>query len=145
MKTTTKIAFVASAFLLFVPTLSSQSGPNTPLKFESLTPVQRVDARFRLFKTQNMWTQLMLDTRTGRLLQVSFTVKDDGARGWLPINDKVLVEDEKNAKDGRFTLYPTDNMWTFLLLDQENGRVWQCQYSLEKDGRFIAPISELKQ
>ena len=31
--------------------------------------------------------------------------------------------------DARYKLYPTQNMWTFLKLDTETGRIWQVQYS----------------
>ena len=31
--------------------------------------------------------------------------------------------------DARYKLYPTQNMWTFLKLYTETGRIWQVQYS----------------
>ena len=31
----------------------------------------------------------------------------------------------------RFKLYPTQNIYTFLLLDTINGRTWQVQWSLD--------------
>ncbi len=136
MKTSTLTALILAFSLLSHISV----GADKPIKFET-DPSQRLDARFRLFKTQNMWTQLLLDTRNGRVLQVNFSVNEKDGRGWIPINDNSLIDDEKNAKDGRFTLYPTENLWTFILLDQDNGRVWQCQFSLEKQGRFILPIS----
>ena len=109
------------------------------IKFQT-DPPQKIDASFRLFKTDNMWTYLLLDTRNGRIWQVNFTVSEEGVRTKIPINLKPLVNNEE-AKNGRFTLYPTDNMWNFLLLDQEDGRVWQCQFSLKEEGlRIILPI-----
>jgi hypothetical protein len=101
---------------------------------------QEPPPRFKLFKTQNMWTQILLDTRLGRVWQVSFSVKkgEDSVR--LPINTTALV-DILTSRDGRFTLEPTENMWTFLLLDQDGGMVWQCQFSMDNpDARFIDPI-----
>jgi len=108
-----------------------------PIKFET-DPEQKLDVPFRLFKTQNMWTQLLLDTRDGRVWQVAFAVEKGAFRGKIPISSAPLVTPP--GKVGRFTLYPTQNMWTFLLLDTEEGSVWQCQFSMEKDGRLVIPI-----
>lgn len=41
----------------------------------------------------------------------------------------------------RYKLYPTVNMWTFLKLDTRNGRIWQVQWSLERDNRFETFLS----
>jgi hypothetical protein len=37
-------------------------------------------------------------------------------------------------------LYPTDNMWNFLMLDQDSGRIWQAQFSIDDENRGIFPI-----
>ncbi|MEI6662551.1 MAG: hypothetical protein WCL01_10525 [Comamonadaceae bacterium] len=37
------------------------------------------------------------------------------------------------GKPGRFTLYPTRNMYNFILLDQDVGRTWQIQWSTDKE------------
>ena len=100
-------------------------------------PPQRLDVRFRLFKTENMWNFLELDTQTGRIWQVQFTVDKDVSRVKMPINDKSLVTEGKN---GRFTLYPTDNMWNFLLVDQDVGLVWQVQFSVDDENRGLFPV-----
>ena len=42
--------------------------------------------------------------------------------------------------NGRFTLYPTDNIWTFILLDQVDGNTWQVQWSNEEEKRGIFQI-----
>ncbi|HEV3218228.1 MAG TPA: hypothetical protein VGZ48_00545 [Candidatus Acidoferrales bacterium] len=43
---------------------------------------------------------------------------------------------------GRFTLYPTENIYNFLLLDQIDGRVWQVQWNWDSPAkRFVLPIS----
>ena len=36
-----------------------------------------------------------------------------------------------------FRLYPTENMYTFLLLDTLDGRVWQVQWSTQSNHRGI--------
>lgn len=106
------------------------------IKFET-DPAQRLDVRYRLFKTGNTWSFLELDTQTGRLWQVQFSVGNDSSRIKLPINSDALASEGKN---GRFTIYPTNNMWNFMLIDQDNGRVWQAKFSIGEDNRGIFPI-----
>ena len=67
---------------------------------------------------------LLLDTRTGQISQVQWST-EAGSRGAGPLNPKPLVE---GRKPGRFTLYPTQNIYTFLLLDQDTGNTWQVQW-----------------
>jgi len=88
--------------------------------------MQNVDARFRLFKTTNLWNFLELDTQTGRIWQVQFTVSDSENRMKIPLVPDVEPD---STKPGRFTLSPTRNMYNFILLDQDNGRTWQVQWS----------------
>jgi hypothetical protein len=90
------------------------------------------DARFRLFRTEKMWTLLKLVTRTGRLWQVQAAV--DGDRMKSVINSVAIEDDGKN---GRYTLCPTGNMWTFVLLDQDTGRTWQIQYGMSPGERGV--------
>lgn len=107
------------------------------IKFE-IDPDQALDVPFRLFKTQNMWNMLLLDTCDGRIWQVQYSVKENGVRTKIPLNERPLVG-IRDKKVGRYTLYPTENMWTFILLDQYDGRIWQCQFSVD-GSRFIVSI-----
>ena len=50
----------------------------------------------------------------------------------------LVYETEEVAN--RFTLYSTQNMWTFILLDQIDGKTWQVQWSFEPENRFVIPI-----
>jgi hypothetical protein len=110
-------------------------------------PAQRLDVPFRLFPTDNVWTQILLDSRDGRIWQVNWgedaadsnSKSDKSVRCKIPINADSLI-DAKSTSVGRFTLYPTYNMWTFILLDQFDGRTWQCQFSLDDQHRFCVPI-----
>lgn len=94
---------------------------------------------YQLFPTQNYWTFIKLDTRNGKMWQVHFTVKDDSERTELILNSTALVDEGKEVK-GRFTLYPTENMYNFLLLDQIEGYVYQVQWSMTKENRGVIPI-----
>lgn len=103
-----------------------------------MTPPQRVEAKFRFFKTENTWNFLELDTQTGKVWQVQFSVDSDANRVKIPINTEVLA---KEGKAGRFTLYPTKNMYNFILLDQDNGKSWQVQFATDNN-QMIKPINE---
>ena len=51
---------------------------------------------------------------------------------------RVIKEEEKN---GRFFLYPTTNIYNFILLDQIDGRVWQVQWSTKGGERMVDRIN----
>lgn len=92
--------------------------------------IQRTDARFRLFKTTNIWNFLELDTQTGRVWQVQFSVGEKDERMKLEIRPELAAT---VGKPGRFTLYPTRNMYNFILLDQDTGKTWQVQWGTGKE------------
>lgn len=96
-------------------------------------PTQDPSAPYRFFRTQNIYMFLLLDTRTGQISQVQWSI-DAEKRFASPLNPRPLADD---GKPGRFTLYPTQNIYTFLLLDQNNGNSWQVQWGRD---RLILPI-----
>jgi hypothetical protein len=93
---------------------------------------------YRLFPTQNIWTFIKLDTRNGQMWQVQFSMQSEG-RFVTFLNSDPLVTKEKEVKD-RFTLYPTQNIYTFILLDQLEGKIWQVQWSTDIKTRAVIPI-----
>ena len=96
------------------------------------------NVRFKMFPTENIWTFLKLDTRSGLIWQVQYSV-DENFRGEVELNDKALVTDD-TAENGRFTLCQTKNMYNFILLDQIDGKMWQVQWSIDEENRMIIPI-----
>jgi hypothetical protein len=94
---------------------------------------------YQLFPTKNFWTFIKLDTRNGRMWQVHFSLKEDGNDGEYILNLLPLVSKDKEV-NGRFTLYPTENIYNFLLLDQIDGKVYQAQWSMDVEKRFVVPI-----
>ncbi len=79
-------------------------------------PKQEVNdgARYELYSTQNIWTFLKLDTRTGRIWQVQYSL-EEGKRGEWILNAQSLTQNSE-GKNGRFQLYPTSNIFNFILL-----------------------------
>ena len=89
---------------------------------------------YRLFQTNNRWTFLKLDTRTGEINHVQYSI--DGNAMQYRLNDTPLA-DGCDAVPGRFFLYPTENTYNFILLDQIDGRVWQVQWNIDDDKRGV--------
>jgi len=100
-------------------------------------PSQSPSAIYRLFRTTNRWTFIKLDTITGRMWQVQYDTEGDN-RGSVVLNSQDLSRG-KDRTPGRFTLYPTQNMWTFILIDQIDGNMWQIQWG-ESKNRLILPM-----
>lgn len=111
---------------------TSSAGAKAGKQTEVLVP------GYKLFPTTNMWIFLKLDTSKGLVKMVQYSMEDKN-RLEAPINYLPLATGE-DAIPGRFNLYATQNMWTFILLDQIGGRTWQVQWSLDgKEG--IVPIN----
>lgn len=99
---------------------------------------------YKLYPTENMWTFLELETFTGRIWQVQFSVNESSDRLRVSINDKNLAYLVDNSDEeefaGRFELYPTKSMYTFLLLDSLSGNVYQVQWSTDRQRRGIVDV-----
>jgi PBP1b-binding outer membrane lipoprotein LpoB len=120
--------------ILFSACKQSQENTNLPKDVQI-----KEDVRFKLFPTENMWTFLKLDTQSGKIWQVQYSVGND-YRGEVDLNVNSLLTSD-SLKNGRFTLYPTKNFYNFVLLDQYNGKMWQVQWSMENEHRLITPIN----
>ena len=101
--------------------------------------MQSPDAKvnFRLFPTTNMWTFLKLDTRSGIITHIQYSTGINQME--YSLNPEPLVE-ESEQKPGRFFLYPTRNIYNFILLDQITGNCWQVQWNVDRDKRGIFRI-----
>lgn len=102
--------------------------------------------RFCLYKTQNMWTFIMLDTYTGKNWQIQYSVESKDNMFAEPINAFSLAYPKASSTwTNRFQMYETQNMWTFILLDTYDGRLWQIQYSTQSlDNLLCIPINKDK-
>ena len=116
---------VAVALAIASP-ITVNAGDPVEINYE----MQRLDARFRLFKTSNTWNFLELDTETGRVWQVQFSVGEKDERLKIEVRPEIIA---KGGKPGRFTLVPTRNIYNFILLDQDVVKTWQVQWSTSKD------------
>ena len=89
--------------------------------------------RFKLYPTENIYTFLKLDTATGKIDQLQWSLESDN-EGSVPINSDDLSLD---SGCGTFELYPTKNMYQFILLDKVTGRQWHIQWGMEASKRWI--------
>ncbi len=105
---------------------------------ENGTAQNQVAFVYRLYPTQNLWTFIKLNTRNGKMWQVQYDIEGEN-RFESYLNIVPLTSKEKEV-NGRFNLYSTQNIYTFILLDQIDGRMWQVQWSIESSNRFILPI-----
>jgi hypothetical protein len=71
--------------------------------------------RYKLYPTENIYTFLRLDTKTGKIDQVQWSL-DKEKEGSVSINKDDLSGFDYGS--GRFELYPTKNMYQFILLDK---------------------------
>ena len=94
--------------------------------------------RYKLYPTENIYTFLQLDTKTGRIEQVQWSLDADN-EGSLTINGEDLSYGSDYGS-GCFELYPTQNMYQFMLLDKITGRKWHVQWGMENRKRWIRRI-----
>ena len=106
--------------------------------------------RFKMYQTENIHNLLKLDTWTGRVWQVQWGDTQDrievlinykDLRDW-PTGEEDDYEYAAKNRNGRFELYPTKNMYTFILLDTYSGKTYQVQWSTKYEGRFCVPITD---
>ena len=106
---------------------------------EQLVQVSDIE-RYKLFPTQNLWTFIKLDTQTGQMWQLQYSVNDKSERLEYDLNPYPLITDKQEKVNGRFELYPTQNIYNFILLDQIDGKTWQVQWAIEEGNRVVLPI-----
>lgn len=82
--------------------------------------------RYKLYQTENLYTLLQLDTKTGKIEQVQWSLDSD-KEGTFTINDDDLTWGFGYGS-GTFELYPTKNMYQFILIDKTDGRKWHVQW-----------------
>lgn len=119
-------------FVLFALVSFAQSTSEAPI--QNISPDSA--AVYRLFSTRNMYTFIKLDTRNGKMWQVQWSTKGSDYRYETTLSDVSRV-DKEDEKNGRFFLYPTTNIYNFILLDQIDGRTWQVQWGKEEDRAVI--------
>lgn len=92
--------------------------------------------KFEIYQTENIYILLKLNRQTGQidLIQWSLKSKDEGT---VTLNS----EDLSWIKGvNSFKLYPTKNMYQFILLDNATGRTWHVQWGTKSSEMWIRRI-----
>ena len=105
-----------------------------PEKKTTDSPQKQLSGRYELYPTKNMWTFIKLDTKTGATWQVQYSIKGSSYRFETPLDTSSAVTSGLEY-NGRFALYPTENIFNFVMLDKLNGDVYQIQWSSDAENR----------
>lgn len=93
--------------------------------------------RYILYPTQNVWTFLKLDTTTGQIRHVQYGMTDGERFEYVLSETNIAALLGKKQISGRYKLYPTQNRWTFILIDTIDGETFQVQWG---DSCGVVPI-----
>lgn len=91
---------------------------------------------FKLYKTENIYIFLKLNTATGQIDLLQWSL-EEGKEFTVALNKEDL---SLSGHVGTFELYPTQNMFQFILLDKLLGRTWHVQWGIEEEKRWIKRI-----
>lgn len=109
------------------------------LGFSNILDNSEQSQRFELYPTQNSFNFLKLDKKTGKIYQVQWSLEGEEEFS-ITLNG---IDLSQFSTDGNcFKLYPTKNMWQFILLDGASGRAWHVQWGFEEKNRWIKRIEE---
>ena len=64
-------------------------------------------------------------------------VSPETKRIMKPYNLEQLLEVSDFAQNGRFKLYPTGNMYNYIMVDVIDGRTWQVQWSTKENEMLV--------
>ena len=98
--------------------------------------LDRSNERFKIYPTENIHISLRLNTATGQISLIQWSLKSkDEFMVVLNSEDLSLF-----SRPNTFELYPTSNMYQFLLLDKVFGRVWHVQWGTKREELWIREI-----
>lgn len=96
-------------------------------------------SRYKLYPTENIYTFLKLNTEIGQITQLQWAMEKEKEFEVI-INARALNFFGDYGYPASFELYPTKNMYTFIMLDKSTGRKWHVQWGMNKENRFIREI-----
>jgi len=95
--------------------------------------------RFKIYPTDNIHILLKLDTKRGKVWMVQYGVGST-TPAEISIKYSYMVSDDEGW-NGRFELYPTKNMYNFIMVDNYDGETFQVQWDTDPDYRGIRSIT----
>ena len=101
--------------------------------------VDRLVPRYKIYQTENINILLKLDTATGKVWMVQYGTGDNYGMV-VPVDDTSLLYSWEDIEAGRFELYPTKNMYNFILIDCKYGYTYQVQWHTKESSRMRVSI-----
>lgn len=94
--------------------------------------------RFKIYQTDNIYILLKLDTATGIIKMVQWNMnRTKEFEAYLNSED---LSDGVLRVNGRYELYPTKNMYQFILIDTLLGTTWHVQWGIKPSEQWIRRI-----
>ena len=94
--------------------------------------------KYKIYQTENIYILLKLDTTTGRIEMIQWNL-DKEKEFELYINNEDFSYGILSVP-GRFELYPTKNMYQFILIDTLFGTTWHVQWGTKLSEQWIRRI-----
>ena len=112
---------------------------NIEQRLEVLDADLSLKNRFKMYRTENIYNLLKLDTQTGQVWQVQWSLYSAEEGTWEVNGDDLSKTNSYGPNT--FELYPTKNMYQFILIDKTDGRTWHIQWSTDSSAeRWIRRI-----
>ena len=112
--------------------------------------------KYKVYPTENKEVSLKLDSATGEVWQVEIGVEtgEEIASKIDFISNKTdstfekvtdfsdVMKNFRVAQNGRFELFPTNNIYEFLMVDTILGTTYQVQWHNQQEKRLISTITD---
>ena len=112
--------------------------------------------KYKVYPTENKEVSLKLDSATGEVWQVEIGVEtgEEVASKIDFISNKTdstfekvtdfsdVMKNFRVAQNGRFELFPTNNIYEFLMVDTILGTTYQVQWHNQQEKRLISAITD---
>ena len=102
----------------------------------TLEKMEHREYRNSIYQTVNINILSKLDTQTGRLELIQWALKSKDEFSVSLNSEDLSYYHGMNS----FELYPTKNMFQFILLDKATGRNWHVQWGTKDSERWIRRI-----
>lgn len=99
---------------------NGSDGPILRDIFKSVVELPTVGAespRFKKYLTKLDYILLKLDTATGQVWMVQFGMGEKSSRRQVEVDNTSPFNRDEPEINGRFELYPTNNMYNFIMID----------------------------
>lgn len=95
---------------------------------------------YKMMPTENIHILLKWNTRTGDIWMTQYALSEtDALEHKIP---SIINIESENSWNGRFELYPTKNMFNFIMVDTYYGNTYQVQWNTKDENCFVIPINQ---